>query len=76
MKIGLVGLGRMGTAMSQRLREQGFDVVGWDANSERYKALAGSGLRTDSVTPSTVCFDTSREIDTAPMLPAVPLPTR
>ena len=45
MKIGLVGLGRMGTAMSQRLREQGFDVIGWDANGERNKALAGDGLR-------------------------------
>jgi 3-hydroxyisobutyrate dehydrogenase-like beta-hydroxyacid dehydrogenase len=46
MKIGLVGLGRMGSAMSQRLREQGFEVIGWDANSERNKALAGTGLRT------------------------------
>ena len=44
MKIGLVGLGRMGTAMSQRLREQGFDVVGWDASDERNKVLADSGL--------------------------------
>lgn len=45
MKIGLVGLGRMGSAMSQRLREQGFDVVGWDVNAERNKALASGGLR-------------------------------
>ena len=45
MKIGLVGLGRMGSAMSQRLREQGFDVVGWDVNTDRNKALAKDGLR-------------------------------
>jgi 3-hydroxyisobutyrate dehydrogenase len=45
MKIGLVGLGRMGSAMSQRLREQGFDLVGWDANTDRNKALASGGLR-------------------------------
>ncbi|HTM72347.1 MAG TPA: NAD(P)-dependent oxidoreductase [Pseudolabrys sp.] len=45
MKIGLVGLGRMGSAMSQRLREQGFDLVGWDANADRNKALASGGLR-------------------------------
>jgi 3-hydroxyisobutyrate dehydrogenase len=45
MKIGLVGLGRMGSAMSQRLREQGFDVVGWDVNTDRNKALANDGLR-------------------------------
>ncbi len=38
MKIGLVGLGRMGAAMSQRLREHGFDVVGWDMNADRNKA--------------------------------------
>jgi 3-hydroxyisobutyrate dehydrogenase len=45
MKIGLVGLGRMGSAMSQRLRERGFDVVGWDVNVDRNKALASGGLR-------------------------------
>ncbi|HET9414616.1 MAG TPA: NAD(P)-binding domain-containing protein, partial [Pseudolabrys sp.] len=45
MKIGVVGLGRMGSAMSQRLREQGFDVVGWDVNTDRNKALANDGLR-------------------------------
>ena len=45
MKIGLVGLGRMGAAMSQRLREQGFDVVGWDVNGDRTKALADGGLQ-------------------------------
>ena len=40
MKIGLVGLGRMGTAMSLRLREFGFDVVGWDQNADANNALA------------------------------------
>jgi 3-hydroxyisobutyrate dehydrogenase-like beta-hydroxyacid dehydrogenase len=35
----------MGSAMSQRLREQGFDVVGWDVNVDRNKALASGGLR-------------------------------
>jgi 3-hydroxyisobutyrate dehydrogenase-like beta-hydroxyacid dehydrogenase len=35
----------MGSAMSQRLREQGFDVVGWDVNTDRNKALAKDGLR-------------------------------
>ena len=45
MKIGLVGLGRMGAAMSQRLREHGFDVVGWDMNADRNKGLGDSGLQ-------------------------------
>jgi 3-hydroxyisobutyrate dehydrogenase len=30
MNIGIVGLGRMGSAMAERLRGQGFDVLGWD----------------------------------------------
>ena len=45
MKIGLVGLGRMGTAMSQRLREHNFSVVGWDVSGERTKALAADGRK-------------------------------
>jgi 3-hydroxyisobutyrate dehydrogenase len=45
MNIGIVGLGRMGAAISQRLREQGFDVVGWDHNAATNQALAVGGLR-------------------------------
>ena len=43
MKIGIVGLGRMGAAMCQRLSGQGFDVVGWDHSAEKNQALADSG---------------------------------
>ncbi len=32
MKIGMVGLGRMGAGLSKRLREAGHDVVGYDRN--------------------------------------------
>ena len=35
----------MGTAMSQRLREQGFDIVGWDMNADRNKFLANDGFQ-------------------------------
>lgn len=45
MKVGIVGLGRMGAAMSQRLRQQGFDVVGWDHNAGANQRLAADGLR-------------------------------
>jgi 3-hydroxyisobutyrate dehydrogenase len=45
MVVGIVGLGRMGAAMSQRLREQGLDVVGWDHKAEANKSLAAGGLR-------------------------------
>jgi 3-hydroxyisobutyrate dehydrogenase len=45
MKIGIVGLGRMGSAISQRLRQQGFDVTGWDHNADVNRVLAAGGLR-------------------------------
>jgi 3-hydroxyisobutyrate dehydrogenase-like beta-hydroxyacid dehydrogenase len=35
----------MGAAMSQRLRQQGFDVVGWDQDAGKNQALAAGGLR-------------------------------
>jgi 3-hydroxyisobutyrate dehydrogenase len=43
MNLGIVGLGRMGAAMSQRLTSQGFTVVGWDHDFA--KNLATGGLR-------------------------------
>jgi len=45
MKVGIVGLGRMGAAMAHRLREQGFDVAGWDQNAKANQVLAADGLR-------------------------------
>ena len=45
MKVGIVGLGRMGAAMSQRLRAQGFDTLGWDRNERTCQTLAADGLR-------------------------------
>jgi 3-hydroxyisobutyrate dehydrogenase len=45
MKIGIVGLGRIGAAMSERLRGQGFEVVGWDQNAGTNQRLAAGGLR-------------------------------
>lgn len=46
MKIGLVGLGRMGAAIAQRLRDNGFDVVAWDQNADAVKTAAATALRT------------------------------
>jgi 3-hydroxyisobutyrate dehydrogenase-like beta-hydroxyacid dehydrogenase len=53
MTIGLVGLGRMGSAIAQRLRECGIDVLGWDKNSNTNNTLASNGLRIGA-TPSDV----------------------
>ena len=45
MNIGLVGLGRMGSAIAQRLTEQGFGVVAWDHAAAATKAAAERGVR-------------------------------
>jgi len=44
MKVGIIGLGRMGTAISLRLHEQGFSVIGWDHSAAANRAAAGTGL--------------------------------
>jgi 3-hydroxyisobutyrate dehydrogenase len=44
VKVGIVGLGRMGGAISLRLRDQSFDVVGWDQSAKANEALAAVGL--------------------------------
>jgi 3-hydroxyisobutyrate dehydrogenase len=46
VKIGLVGLGRMGSAIAQRLGERGCEVIAWDQNS---KAMAAQGNRVRAV---------------------------
>ena len=43
MIVGLIGLGRMGSAMAQRLAQKGFEVIGWDQNPAAVRALAASG---------------------------------
>ncbi len=54
MKLGMIGLGRMGANMAERLRRHGHDVVGFDHHSERsdvgsldelVKALGPAGSR-------------------------------
>ena len=44
MKIGLIGLGRMGRAIQARLAAQGLDVVGWDRDAAAMQRAAGNGM--------------------------------
>ena len=44
MKVGLVGLGRMGRAITTRLKENGFEVTGWDRDAAAIKAGADNGM--------------------------------
>jgi 3-hydroxyisobutyrate dehydrogenase len=45
MKIGLIGLGRMGGAIAQRLTDQGFEIVAWDHAKKATQLAAGRGVR-------------------------------
>ena len=40
MKLGMIGLGKMGGNMARRLRSAGFDVVGFNQDADATKALA------------------------------------
>lgn len=44
MKVGLVGLGRMGRAIVARLKENGFEVTGWDRDDVAMKAGTDKGM--------------------------------
>ena len=44
MKVGLVGLGRMGAAIGQRLNERGCEVVAWDRNPKARELQSKRGL--------------------------------
>ncbi len=56
MKVGLIGLGRMGSAIFQRLKDHGFEVTGWDRNGPAVAALATRGLL-PAASPRTVAAE-------------------
>jgi len=43
MRIGMVGLGRMGANMARRLARGGHEVLAWDRSAEAARALEGQG---------------------------------
>ena len=51
MKVGVAGLGRMGSAIAKRLIEVGHEVVVWNRNQEKTKVLAAAGAAV-AATPS------------------------
>jgi 3-hydroxyisobutyrate dehydrogenase len=44
MKVGLIGLGRMGRAIQARLADQGFDMIGWDRDALAMQLAAERGM--------------------------------
>jgi 3-hydroxyisobutyrate dehydrogenase len=51
MKVGVAGLGRMGSAIARRLIEVGHEVVVWNRNRDKTKALDAAGAAV-AATPS------------------------
>ena len=45
MKIGFIGLGRMGTAMATNLLKAGFDVTVFNRSAEKIQPLISLGAR-------------------------------
>jgi 3-hydroxyisobutyrate dehydrogenase-like beta-hydroxyacid dehydrogenase len=45
MKVGLVGLGRMGRAIHARLADSGFAVVAWDRDADATKGAGKAGVK-------------------------------
>ena len=45
VRVGLLGVGLMGSAMAHRLLDQGIEVVAWDRNPEQVAALEERGVR-------------------------------
>jgi len=66
-RIGLVGVGLLGTAVASRLLARGFDVTGYDTVVDRVTALAASGLR-----PATTVAEASAGADA--VLTVLPTP--
>ena len=46
MRIGMIGLGRMGAGMSQRLMRDGHEVVGFDRSGDALQAASAAGITT------------------------------
>jgi 3-hydroxyisobutyrate dehydrogenase len=44
VRVGLLGIGLMGSAMARRLLDRGIGVVAWDRNREHARALEGDGV--------------------------------
>jgi 6-phosphogluconate dehydrogenase len=44
MRLGMLGLGRMGASMAARLARGGHECVAYDRDAERVRALAGGGI--------------------------------
>ena len=73
MKIGMIGLGKMGANMTERLLKGGHEVVAYDL--QRRRPVQG-GARARAPRPSTSLADAGRASSTPPRAVWVMLPGR
>jgi 3-hydroxyisobutyrate dehydrogenase len=70
VRVGLLGVGLMGSAMARRLLDQGMEVIAWDRNPERAGALEeGGGKRAEA--PGEVVLTADVVITMLPTAPIV-----
>jgi 3-hydroxyisobutyrate dehydrogenase len=70
VRVGLLGVGLMGSAMGHRLLDQGIEVIGWDRNPEQSGAIEErGGKRADE--PAEVVRDADVVITMLPTAPVV-----
>lgn len=63
MKIGLIGLGKMGFQLALNMHEQGHEVIGYNRSPEKVKALHAEGVEgTNSLENLVARLDTPRRI--------------
>ena len=60
MKLGMVGLGRMGAGLTQRAREGGHDVIGYDADTALTETVSLADLAAALAPPRAPARDTRR----------------
>jgi 3-hydroxyisobutyrate dehydrogenase len=70
VRVGLLGVGLMGSAMAHRLLDQGFEVVAWDRNPEQVTAVEERGARRGDE-PAEVVRGTDVVITMLPTAPIV-----
>lgn len=69
VRVGLLGVGLMGSAMAHRLLDRGIEVIAWDRDSEHLRALEGRGAES-AKGPSNVVMGAEVVIT---MLPSAPI---
>lgn len=70
VRVGLLGVGLMGSAMGHRLLDQGIEVIAWNRSPERVIALEERGARRAD-DPAEVALDTDVVITMLPTAPIV-----